>query len=364
MSGAGERIDSGAPPGEPVMADFLAHQRRLDEVLRSLGQRLAGATPALADGAGELLRELAAHCRVALSCSGELAAMRMACETELRRCRGELESAHESLQRAREDVARGEHAAALGRFAAGMASELNTPLAYIRANLEALSSYGEVLAALVQDADRLAAGMLSPLQWAQRCIDADRGFIEGDLPALSLASRTGLRRIERIIETLQRAAGALAEPRMAGDLGAMLHELAARWQDRLPPGVELISCAAGGLPVSMGPTAIAAALDEIVDNALRAMAGRQGRVVCAAGSGDGLAWIEVSDEGGGLAPALAEHVFEPFFSTREADGGVGLGLYLASETARLHGGSVTLASSAGAGTRVRLALPFSAPDPR
>jgi two-component system OmpR family sensor kinase len=78
---------------------------------------------------------------------------------------------------------------------------------------------------------------------------------------------------------------------------------------------------------------------------------------------DGLAVVEVSDEGPGLEPEQAEHVFERFYRTdasrTRASGGVGLGLSIVEAVVRGHGGSASIRSTPGGGTTVRLELPRS-----
>ena len=69
--------------------------------------------------------------------------------------------------------------------------------------------------------------------------------------------------------------------------------------------------------------------------------------------------IEVFDDGPGLPPKARENLFRPFYGSARP-GGSGLGLSIARELIRAHGGELTLASSTGAGTVFRLALPASA----
>jgi signal transduction histidine kinase len=64
--------------------------------------------------------------------------------------------------------------------------------------------------------------------------------------------------------------------------------------------------------------------------------------------------IAVSDDGPGIAPEVAGRLFEPFFTTKPR--GTGLGLSLAREVAREHGGELTWMSKPGAGTEFLLRL--------
>jgi signal transduction histidine kinase len=70
-------------------------------------------------------------------------------------------------------------------------------------------------------------------------------------------------------------------------------------------------------------------------------------------------WIElaVSDNGPGVPEGLRERVFDPFFTTKPPDQGTGLGLALAFDIARDHGGVLEERSLAGRGATFVLRLP-------
>jgi len=67
--------------------------------------------------------------------------------------------------------------------------------------------------------------------------------------------------------------------------------------------------------------------------------------------------IDVSDQGVGIAKELLGKVFEPFFSTKSADGGTGLGLSVAQGIAREHEGWISVDSEPGQGATFRVYLP-------
>jgi signal transduction histidine kinase len=100
----------------------------------------------------------------------------------------------------------------------------------------------------------------------------------------------------------------------------------------------------------------------LVTNALDAMPGGGVLVLRAAWTvADGLPGIgrrvsiEIEDSGAGMAPAVIDRIFNPFFSTK--DGGTGLGLALTHKIVEDHGGSIDVRSTPGIGTTFRLALP-------
>ena len=73
--------------------------------------------------------------------------------------------------------------------------------------------------------------------------------------------------------------------------------------------------------------------------------GRHGRLLC----------IEVADTGCGIAPENLPRLFEPFFTTRSS--GTGLGLGITHRIIADHGGSISVESAPGAGTRFSVLLP-------
>ncbi|MEL7023826.1 MAG: ATP-binding protein [Pseudomonadota bacterium] len=64
----------------------------------------------------------------------------------------------------------------------------------------------------------------------------------------------------------------------------------------------------------------------------------------------------VTDNGRGIAPTAIKRVFEPFVTTREGQGGTGLGLAVVQHLAGLYRGGVTVTSKPGTGTAVTVYL--------
>jgi signal transduction histidine kinase len=77
---------------------------------------------------------------------------------------------------------------------------------------------------------------------------------------------------------------------------------------------------------------------------------------------DGWATVTVADDGPGVDPALADRVFEPFFSTRGLPTGTGLGLSVSLGIAQAHGGTLTLDRERPRGAAFTLRLPLGEDD--
>jgi len=74
-------------------------------------------------------------------------------------------------------------------------------------------------------------------------------------------------------------------------------------------------------------------------------------------AGHGEVEIAVADTGRGIAPAVREKIFEPFFSTKEPGRGTGLGLFISAEIVREHKGRIDIDSVEGRGSTFRVFLP-------
>ena len=81
----------------------------------------------------------------------------------------------------------------------------------------------------------------------------------------------------------------------------------------------------------------------------------------------GFLLLEIVDHGIGMSPDEVERALQPFgqasSATTRTHGGTGLGLPIAKGLTEAHGGSLTIESSPGRGTRVRVALPRRAASP-
>jgi signal transduction histidine kinase len=67
--------------------------------------------------------------------------------------------------------------------------------------------------------------------------------------------------------------------------------------------------------------------------------------------------VSIEDDGCGMTPDLLERIFDPFFSTKKAGEGMGLGLSLSYQMVKNHGGDIRVESEPGRGTHFRISLP-------
>lgn len=285
---------------------------------------------------------------------------------DFNRMSAELEDLYRNLdaqvvQKSRELV-RSERLASVGFLAAGVAHEINNPLGIV-------SGYAELCGKWLGEHATPAPKALADTRAALAVI-AEEAFRCKEI--------TG-----KLLSMSRMGDGARAPVAMSGIVAEMVEMLRGlpRYRNR---AIEL-ACATDAETVVV---ANAAELKQIVlnlvVNALEAVAvrandsarkdrpnGTVGRVGVTVRRCDGAVELDVADDGCGMSAHVLEHVFEPFFTSREssADGGeaaarrgVGLGLSISHAIAESHGGSLRAASDGpGRGACFTLSLPAAAP---
>jgi two-component system osmolarity sensor histidine kinase EnvZ len=173
--------------------------------------------------------------------------------------------------------------------------------------------------------------------------------------AVTAELKSDVTEMERLVNLyLDFARGEGTEIPVETDLGMLIEDVAATARRE---GLELAVAPADELVLPVRPNALRRCLGNLVANARH-----YGRHV----------WVSsvplpdavdilVDDHGPGIPPAERERVFQPFVrldaSRNPSTGGVGLGLTIARDVARSHGGDVRLETSPYGGLRARIHLP-------
>jgi signal transduction histidine kinase len=142
--------------------------------------------------------------------------------------------------------------------------------------------------------------------------------------------------------------------RVPVDVMALLHSIQ---DDMRVLGAELEVEGAALAPYVGSPEALKRCLQNVIDNAIKY--GSSARVLVADRAHE--LEIRVRDQGPGIPPAQLERVFEPFYrlevSRNRESGGTGLGLTIARNLARAHGGELHLRNLGERGLEAVLTLP-------
>lgn len=227
---------------------------------------------------------------------------------------------------------RAEKLATVGVLAAGIAHEIGTPMGIVRAR-------AELLATKLGEDHPQTQGALVIVDQIDRVTRTIRQLLDFSRPRpAELGTVSVAMTAHAVVELLQFEAG----PREVS-IGMEVPE-------DLPP-------------LAANPDQLQQVLVNLVMNACDACA-VDGRVTIRATADDGLPdrlRIEVIDNGCGIAEELRHQVFDPFFTTKKRGKGTGLGLTIAAQIVRNHGGRIDLDSEPGQGTRVTVVWPTNPP---
>ena len=135
---------------------------------------------------------------------------------------------------------------------------------------------------------------------------------------------------------------------------AVIAEMAAEAKEQ---GTTLVrNGVSGPLELTADSVQLTVALRAVVLNSLQALTAG-GRVEIVVESATEYVVFRVSDNGPGLSEQAKKHMFDPYYSGREAGRGLGLGLSKCWRIVELHGGTVEVASEIGKGATITLHLP-------
>lgn len=271
------------------------------------------------------------------------------------------------LHHATEDYARGELATRVAPALGGRRDEIADLARSFDRMAERLAELLQSHKTLLRD---VSHELRSPLARLQVALELARGRAGG-------AAQRELDRIEREAERLDELiAQLLSLARLEAQAGPAVRE-SVDLRALLRDVVEDVRFEAGGthreirladgedLSVTGDPALLHSALENIVRNALRHTVENAAIDIVLHRDPDrrGTVRIDVRDHGPGVPGELLARLFEPFVrvdSARSRDqGGAGLGLAIARQAVRLHGGEVAAENAAGGGLRVRITLPVA-----
>ncbi|MCA1978157.1 MAG: HAMP domain-containing histidine kinase, partial [Thiobacillus sp.] len=209
--------------------------------------------------------------------------------------------------------------AALGRLTANIAHEIRNPLS-----------------AISQAAQLLREDTHDPAQ-----------------AKLTAIIENNARRLDRLVEevlTLNRRDRLNPTDFDAAALGALVEEL--RQTEEIPPGAVIVNMS-DTLHFQFDPDHLRQIVWNLMRNAWRYSQQQAGSLRVEAGTQGGQVYLDIADDGPGVAPEHQGKLFEPFFTT--AAQGTGLGLFLARELAEANRAALRFVPGTG-GARFRLSL--------
>ena len=285
-----------------------------------------------------------------------------------KRLEDEIDAATAELRRTQAKLAQQEKMASLGALTAGVAHEINNPLTFVQTNLTSIERdmrdvFGLVRAfeptlPLLAERDPAKAAELEALRDE---VGFDDEMIEM-LGELMDDARDGLERVQRIIadlRTFSRAGTAQLLPidlRQASEQAIEQFEKVAQvtvLQEHTPIG------AVAAYPMLLNQVFI-----NLLRNARDAMPADGGQITLRTRPADDGVYIEIEDNGPGVAMEIRDRIFDPFFTTKVVGEGTGLGLSITYQIVESHQGYIEIDAAEGGGAIFRVWLPEDSEPPK
>ncbi len=234
-------------------------------------------------------------------------------------------------------VAHRERIEALGRMASGVAHEIRNPLNSISMTVQYLRSI-------------ISSGEVSEedLNEARECLE----IMDKQVKRLSQITDQFL--------TLNRPPSLQIEPT---DLESLIDDVLSEFNAAFNgAGISIIKRYCGELKdVPLDADKIRQAIYNLIQNAIQAMP-KGGKIYITTKLERGRflnkAVVEIRDTGMGIPDEIQPRIFDAYFTTKEREGGVGLGLSLTLQIVEAHGGKIELRSKVGMGSSFRIILPI------
>jgi PAS domain S-box-containing protein len=250
-----------------------------------------------------------------------------------------------------------------------VAEERRTRLEAQLRQAQKMQAIGQLTGGIAHDFNNLLTGIMGYVALA-----SEREAALGDRRLtgyLAQAQRSCERARDLIQQMLMFSRGQRGNPRVLA-LWPLVEEAVAALRPTLPQALTLTTDVAGTVPtVRADPLQVEQVVLNLCLNARDAVADA-GKIhvavrslqahglVCAGcrSSVDGdFVELCVTDTGHGMAPEVVEHIFEPFFSTKENGKGTGMGLAMVHGIVHEHGGHVLVETTPGKGSSLRILWP-------
>ncbi|MGH8373135.1 MAG: sensor histidine kinase [Gammaproteobacteria bacterium] len=280
----------------------------------------------------------------------------------------ELSKTNTELKSSQTQLIQSEKMASLGQMVAGVAHEINTPLGYVRNNVEMLEQFLDGARQLACAAGELTEQMLSPqigepslqasLSELMRLRDEtdaeDRG---GDMRKLIGDTRFGINQISELVINLKNFSRL---DRAASDdvnINECLESALLLARHVLKNRITVVKQFVDLPLISCAPSQLNQVFLNLITNAVQAIEG-EGRILIRTEHDVNELRIIVQDSGKGIPADVLPRIFDPFFTTKPVGKGTGLGLSISYQIVQQHGGDIRALSEPGKGTRFIINLPL------
>lgn len=280
-----------------------------------------------------------------------------------------LNRAFSELKASQAQLVQSEKMASLGQMVAGVAHEINTPLGYVKNNIQMadeafdsllhLGDAYETLLAGLQDGDLPDDEIHRQLSEIARQREAFQAvFPRDEMAGLFKDTLYGLGQISDIVVNLKNFSRLDQAAIDQVDINECIDNALMIARNVTKHKAE-VSRQFGELPrIRCAPSHINQVILNLVTNAAHAIEGPDGRITIRTLADEQSVHIVITDNGKGIAPEHLEKIFDPFFTTKPVGQGTGLGLSIVFRIINEHQGNIRVKSEVGRGTAFCVTLPI------
>lgn len=241
----------------------------------------------------------------------------------------ELNNALIELEKAQRQLVESEKMNSLGLLASGIAHEINNPLNYIRYGVLGIENYFN---------DHFHEHM-------------------DEVQTLLDAVNEGVDRAARIVSSVSRYSHHSNRTDEICDLHLILDSSIVLLHNQLQSNMTIKKRYCPERLLVLGNEGrLHQLFVNILQNAIHAI-GTEGYIEVTTQKFENQAIVEIADNGSGISQEVMEHIFEPFYTTKDPGQGSGIGLSISYSIVMEHNGNISYSSAVGEGTKATIAFP-------
>lgn len=285
---------------------------------------------------------------------------------ELLRANEELKQLNAQLSEAQDKLMQSERMASIGQLAAGVAHEINNPIGFIFSNFGTLERYlGDLFQMLsaYEEAESALVGSPVGIQLKALREKIELDYLKDDIPSLMAESKDGITRVRNIVQNLKDFSRVdTSQKWVLADLHHGLDSTLNIVNNEIKYKADVIKVYSELPDIECLPSELNQVFMNLLVNAAHAIHRDRGTITVTTRTQGDHVWVEIQDDGEGIAKENIGRIFDPFFTTKPVGKGTGLGLSLSYGIVKKHYGNIEVESEKGVGTLFRVKLPIQHPQ--
>ncbi len=271
----------------------------------------------------------------------------------------QIESAMNKLKETQNQLVQSEKMASVGQLTAGIAHEINNPINFVTSNISPLKRDLDDIMKLLNMYNG-AAEKSDPHDEFKNIKnfkdEIDYDFILKEIKQLLNGIEEGAKRTIEIVRGLRNFSRLDESDKKLSDINEGIESTLLMLRNQLKNRIEVIK-EFGSIPqILCYPGKLNQVFMNILNNASQSIEG-EGEIIISTTYGNKNVFISIKDSGKGMSKKIMDHIFEPFYTTKDVGKGTGLGLSISYGIVQEHNGKIEVKSELNKGTEFIITLP-------